>query len=458
MGNSWGEEAQNAETLFERDISGALLTDSGPVNGERIVSGGRYSSCFPVSPLAVATVTAAARELAKFNGAQSLEIDRRLASKWFDMSIRPIGWEMLPTWDSVAGDYKTKDGWIKLHTNAAHHREAALSVLQCAATKEAVAEAVSCWTKDDLETAIVDAGGCAAAMQTTEDWIAHPQGRAVLAEPLIAWPEGEPDSDAPGSLEGIRVLDLTRILAGPIATRFLAGFGAQVLRIDPPGWEEPSLEPEVTLGKRCAALDLHDTSDRSTFEDLLKNADVLVHGYRPGALDALGFGEKARRSIAPNLVDVSLCAYGWSGPWATRRGYDSLVQMSCGIAAEGMRRKGSEKPFPLPVQALDHATGYLIAASVLRGLRAREKNGSRLSARLSLARTAGLLMKDGARNFTEDSLLPETEMDLDVSIEETIWGPARRIKFPIMLNGQETHWPLQAGKLKRHAPVWDTKG
>lgn len=454
MSDNWGNEAEHAERLFEQYISDALYSKPGPVSGERVVSGGRYSSCFPVSPLAVATVTAAAREMARFTGAQSIEINRRLASKWFDMSIRPVGWEMLPTWDTVAGDYKTRDGWIKLHTNAANHREAALSVLQCTATKEAVAEAVFDWMKDDLETAIVGAGGCAAAMRTNEDWMAHPQGQAVLEEPLIAWPEGEPGTGATGSLNGVRVLDLTRILAGPIATRLLAGFGAQVLRIDPPGWEEPSLEPEVTLGKRCAELDLHDPGGRSTFENLLKNADVLVHGYRPGALDALGYGEAARRKIAPKLVDVSLCAYGWSGPWSMRRGYDSLVQMSCGIAAEGMRRKRSDKPFPLPVQALDHATGYLIAASVLRGLSSRQANGKGLSARLSLARTAGLLVKDGAHSFNEDSLKPETEMDLCTSTEETVWGPARRIKFPIKLNGDVPHWPFHAGTLKRHDPVW----
>jgi crotonobetainyl-CoA:carnitine CoA-transferase CaiB-like acyl-CoA transferase len=134
-----------------------------------------------------------------------------------------------------------------------------------------------------------------------------------------------------------------------VATRFLAGLGAEVLRVDPPGWEEPSLEPEVTLGKRCARLDLRGSEGRARLRALLKAADIIVHGYRPDALESLGFGVAERRMLRPGLVDVSLSAYGWSGPWALRRGFDSLVQMSSGIAHEGARTVGSPRPRPLPV-------------------------------------------------------------------------------------------------------------
>jgi crotonobetainyl-CoA:carnitine CoA-transferase CaiB-like acyl-CoA transferase len=178
------------------------------------------------------------------------------------------------------------------------------------------------------------------------------------------------------------VLDLTRVLAGPVATRFLAGYGADVLRIDPPGWNEPGVIPEVTLGKRCARLDLTQAADRATFETLLAEADVLVHGYRPAALERLGYSEAYRRQRNPSLIDVALDAYGWTGPLAGRRGFDSLVQMSCGIADHGMRRQGAGKPVPLPVQALDHATGYLIAAAVVRALIARLSDGRVQQARL----------------------------------------------------------------------------
>jgi hypothetical protein len=135
------------------------------------------------------------------------------------------------------------------------------------------------------------------------------------------------------------------VLADPVASRFLAAYGANVLRIDPPGWEEPGVVPEVTLGKRCARLDLRRAEDRATFEALLSEADILLHGYRPSALDRLGFDSGTRCGLSPGLIAVCLCAYGWSGPWAARRGFDSLVQMSTGIADAGMRWRNADKPF-----------------------------------------------------------------------------------------------------------------
>ena len=178
-------------------------------------------------------------------------------------------------------------------------------------------------------------------MRTSEEWVAHPQGLAVAQEPLINWfssRKTKPKSWAATPkrpLNGLKVLDLTRVLAGPVATRTLAGFGAQVLRIDPPEWEEPNVIPDVTLGKRCTRLDLTHPKDRATFEALLSEADILVHGYRNGALEGLGYGLTERQSLNPNLIEASLNAYGWTGPWATRRGFDSLVQMACGIAEAG---------------------------------------------------------------------------------------------------------------------------
>src|SRR5262244_1012721 len=204
-------------------------------------------------------------------------------------------------------------------------------------------------------------------------WSDHPQGRAVAAEPLIHMvardrvPARNANPPASRPLAGVRVLDLTRVLAGPVASRFLAGYGAEVLRIDPPDWNEPGVVPEVTLGKRCARLDLKTAEGRAAFEALLAQADIFLSGYRPGALDRLGYDAAARRAIAPGLIDVSLCAYGWSGPWAGRRGFDSLVLMSTGIAEAGMRWKSTDVPYPLPVQALDHTTGYLTAATAVRG-------------------------------------------------------------------------------------------
>ena len=440
-------------TVFSSQIASALGQDVSPGPTPRILRDGSLPSYFDVTALATGSWSAAAGELAALTGATSVEIDKRHALLWFDMTVQPLGWDMPSLWDAIAGDYPTADGWIRLHTNALHHRDAALRVLGCEANREAAASRVATWAAADLEHAVVAEGGCAAEMRDLAAWQAHPQGKAVATEPLIRWTtQGESDP-TPIRLDGLRILDLTRVLAGPVATRFLAGFGAQVLRIDPPHWNEPPVEAEVTLGKRCAGLDLTQKADRAQFQALLKQADVLVHGYRPGALEGLGFDAAQRRSENPGLIDVSLNAYGWTGPWSTRRGFDSLVQMSTGIAAEGMARSGAARPTPLPVQALDHATGYLLAAAILRALRVRGQTGRVYQAQLSLARTAHMLIGRGAHDLTPamDEL---NEADLSPAVEETSWGPARRVVFPVTLDERSAQFPLPAGHVRRHDPQW----
>lgn len=404
---------------------------------------GSLPSCFHVADLAVSSLCAASIELAAVTGAKHVQLDRRLAQMWFDMTLRPTGWKIPSAWDPIAGNYQTKDGWIRLHTNAPHHRDAAISVLGCPADRASVEEAVLSWDKGALETAIVEAKGAAAAMMSMDEWAAHPQGQSLAKEPLIAW-DRVGSGAVPRALQGAQILDLTRVLAGPVATRFLAGFGADVLRIDPPTWDEPGIVPEVTLGKRCAGLDLRVAEDRAQFETLLERADILVHGYRPGALEGLGYGPQMRRDFNPHLIEVSLNAYGWTGPWARRRGFDSLVQMSAGLAHEGMIRAGSNAPVPLPVQALDHATGYLMAAAVLRALHLRNQTGEVATARVSLARTAALLTSAGYQ-ATCSSLAPETTRDL--TPESTFWGPARRVTFPVTLDSAGPIWPYSSGPL-----------
>ena len=441
-------------SYFERAIEDALGQDLAPDVGVRILNDAEWPSSFAVSDLAQASISAAAQELGDLKSADDVTVDRRLSSLWFDMTLRPQNWEMPSAWDAIAGVYQTQDGWIRLHTNAPHHRDAALRVLNCKADKDTVAAAVGTWTKTELETAIVDAHGTAAAMHSLDDWAAHPQGMAVAAEPLIDWQtkgEGAP----PVSLTSLKVLDLTRVLAGPVATRFLAGFGANVLRIDPPSWSEPGVEPEVTIGKRCAGLDLTKSEDRTCLENLVKDADLLVHGYRPGALAGLGFGPDRLKELAPHMIEISLCAYGWTGPWSDRRGFDSLVQMSCGIAHEGMKRKRAGHPVPLPVQALDHATGYLMAAAALRALRVRNHSGQISRARLSLARTAALLVDAGPRGF-EGAHIEKRDADFNPVSETTSWGAAQRVRFPVEVDGQPPNWAYPAGFLRRHPAIWLT--
>ncbi len=450
------------------EVMAAIWAGLGGAAGEptrvRFEGTGEAPSVFAVSDLLAASVGAACLAAAELIGSRHGEapcvtVDRRLSLFWCGNPVEPQGWALPPSWDAVAGDYRAADGWIKLHTNAPHHRAAALEVLGAPADRGEVAQAVLRWPAEQLQDEIVVQGGCAAAMRNQVEWAAHPQGGAVAAEPLMHYgsfkapaPRWTVPHDRP--LAGVRVLDLTRVLAGPVATRFLAGFGADVLRIDPPDWDEPALLPGVTLGKRYARLDLRKAADLDTLRNLLRGADVVVHGYRPGALERLGFGAAARQALRPGLVDVSLDAYGWSGPWQGRRGFDSLVQMSSGIAEAGMRLMERDEPAPLPVQALDHATGYLLAAAAVRGLTGVLQGGEGSAARTSLARVAALLTSlptPPRLPFT-----PKGEGDFAPAIEETSWGPLRRLRPPAVVDGAPMRWDLPAMALGTSAAEWRT--
>ena len=444
-GNNW----------FGEQISEALrLNGTMPVD---VAYEGAFqlTSIVDVSGLALATVTAAAQQLAALVGASEVSIDRRRAELWCGMTLKPQKWALPEAWDPVAGNYRTKDGWIRLHTNVPQHLSAALRVLGTDADRDAVAHGVRSWNRLDLEQAVVEAGGVAAAMNGLSDWAAHPQGRAVAIEPLIHWHESSGSEsrlpDFAGSLDGLRVLDLTRVLAGPVATRFLAGFGASVLRIDPPDWREDGLEPEMTLGKACASLDLNEANDRTRFESLLSEAHVVEHGYRPGALDRLGYDDSRRREINPDIIDVSLSAYGRTGPWRERRGFDTIVQVNSGLAQEGMKRFGADRPVQLPIQALDHGTGYLMAAAVLRALRLQRADGRARSAKLSLARTAHLLISNGVRNPIAPT---SSETCATEQAEMTHWGPAHRVAFPVALDGRGPVWLRQAAPFRSAKAEW----
>ena len=452
--------AMLAEILTALDLADDLASR---VN---FTSTDRLPSCFPVSELAVASIGAAAVAVSELVGlisaAPPVCVNYRTASLWFGWSIRPQGWEMPGPWDSIAGDYKARDGWIKLHTNTPHHRTAVLSVLRCEATRDAVAVSVAAWQGNELEDAIISAGGCAARLRSFAEWAGHPQGIAVAEEPLVIWDTpvaamaGQWTPSPVRPLSGLRVLDLTRVLAGPVATRFLAGFGADVLRIDPPGWEEAGVIPEVTLGKRCARLDLKTTSGRDILGELLGQTDILVHGYRSDALEAMGLGAAARQAIRPGLIDISLDAYGHSGPWARRRGFDSLVQFSSGIAAAGMEWRHTEAPVSLPVQALDHATGYLLAAAAIRGVIASTTGSRQTRARLSLARTAKLLFDH--KGFPSDAqFAPAIDQDFAAPVEQTDWGPALRLLPPTEIAGTPMCWTTPATQLGSSAPCWQER-
>ncbi|MEW2288988.1 CoA transferase [Streptomyces sp. NPDC047841] len=293
--------------------------------------------------------------------------------------------------------WRTADGWVRTHANYPHHRSRLLGALglPADASAEEVAGRLAERPARETEEAVVGAGGLAVALRTPREWRAHPQAAEVAARPLVerarldsaparVLPPLDPAAAVLLPAAGLRVLDLTRVLAGPVATRTLALLGADVLRVDAPWLPElPDQHADTGFGKRSATLDL--TAGRDTFEELLRTADVVVTGYRPGALDRFGLAPRALAERHPGLVVAQVSAWGAYGPWGGRRGFDSLVQVATGIAVT----EGSpDRPGALPAQALDHGTGYLLAAAVLRALTEQSYDGGSRLVRLALARTA----------------------------------------------------------------------
>jgi hypothetical protein len=455
------------------DFTTAVGTPEAPLPSTTVeVSGARQvlASVFDVTGFAAATVGAAGSALAELittrtgTPAPPVRVDTRAVAAAFlsERALTPVGWTLPALLDTVSGDYATADGWIRLHTNYAHHRAAALRVLDLGpdADRDDVARCVAATLAATLEADVVAAGGAAAAMHTTAAWRDHPHGEATSDEPLLRIEHGAAapsprwlDGDAGRPLTGVRVLDLTRVIAGPVCTRVLAAFGADVLRIDPPGFDDiPALLPDSTAGKRCAALDLTTDDGRRAVVALLGEADVVVHGLRPGAMEGLGLGPDELAAINPGLTSARLDAYGWQGPWAARRGFDSLVQMSTGIAAAGAAAAGVAAPRPLPAQALDHGSGYLLAAAVLRALAHRARTGEPSHIRASLLATAGALLRLPPPDGPPAG--PWVFEPTDTTPVTTDWGPARAAPCPVTVAGWPPRWELPAGPLGRHPAVF----
>ncbi|MER7959302.1 CoA transferase [Streptomyces sp. NPDC096030] len=333
--------------------------------------------------------------------------------------------------------WKASDGWVRTHANYPHHRAALLSALGVREeSAQAVAAAIAERRAVEVETAAYAAGGLAVALRTPEEWAAHEQGREVAARPLLTRERLDDTAPAGGRRPGpLRVLDLTRVLAGPVATRTLALLGADVLRIDPPRSPElPDQHADTNIGKRTAALDLDRPADRRALDALLDEADVLVTGYRPGALERFGLHR-------PGLVIARISAWGDYGPWGERRGFDSLVQVATGIAAD---EGSADEPGALPAQALDHGSGYLLAAAVLRSLTEQESEGGTRLVRLALAQTGHWLTHALPRYVPEDHLT-ETSGPL---------GLLRQAVSPVRYEGGPTAWSRPTGLQGGDDPVW----
>jgi crotonobetainyl-CoA:carnitine CoA-transferase CaiB-like acyl-CoA transferase len=429
-------------------------------------------SSFRVAVAAQTSVAAtglAAAEIWKLRSGQSQEVavDMRHAvvECRSERYLRVDGKPPPPAWDAIAGVYKTRDGrFVRLHTNFRHHRDAVCKVLNCKPERDDVQAALMQWDAEAFETAAY-AGGCVVSMMRShEEWSATPHAKALAGLPLITiekigdaapkpWPKGE------RPLAGFRVLDLSRVIAGPVAGRTLAAHGADVLLISGPDLPAvPWLTIDTGRGKLASFVELKSEAGRNALRDLLAQADIFSQGYRPRAIASLGFSPEDAARINPGIVYVTLSAYGHVGPWAERRGFDSLVQTSTGFNHAEGQAAGVDGPKELPAQMLDHATGYFMAFGAMMAKARQSRQGGSWQVRVSLAQTGRWLWNLGrvADGFRTEDLKGETVMPFIEQVDSG-FGPLRSVRHSAVLSKTPAFWARPAMPLGSHPPQWPAR-
>lgn len=366
-------------------------------------------------------------------------------------------------WDELSGHYETEDGHVQFHTNFPHHRAALLTVTGCSpsATRADVESIVARAGRFELEQRVCDAGGIAAALRTVEEWNRHPHAAHVAGRPpLLLTPAstatateptrtgktrtaGHPnDGTGPQRpLAGVRVLDLTRVIAGPVAARTLAAYGADVLRIGADRLPVvDSLLPDTTLGKRFAHCDITTSRGRDRLLRLAAEADVVISGFRPGALAARGVGHDDLLEANPDLILARLSAFGADGPWGGRRGFDSITQTTTGVVATETKAFGAERPRPLPCQLLDHGSGFLVALGVVAGLIGRMLSGRGGEIDVSLLTTRNWVDSLGPTDPRAGTGLAETDVAPFLETRPSPFGELRHVRHPGRIDGIEARW------------------
>jgi crotonobetainyl-CoA:carnitine CoA-transferase CaiB-like acyl-CoA transferase len=369
--------------------------------------------------------------------------------------------------DAIMGFYPAKNGrWSYIHANFSNHRAAALRVLGVPEEREAVRMAVAKWDALELEEAIIAAGGAGGMVRSMEEWMQHPQAAAVASLPLLevlrigdSPPEKLPGGDRP--LSGVRVLDLTRVIAGPACARTLAEHGADVLKIS--AAHLPSLgrqELDTGHGKLSACLDLREARNVEALRALVREADVFSQGYRPGTIANRGFSPEALAKLRPGIVAISLCAFSHVGPWASRRGFDTVIQTVSGIAhRQGEVFPGAEPgPQFYPVSAIDFLTGYLMAFGAMVALARRVREGGSWLVRISLAQSGRWLVSRGQVPQAQLNDVPKdfapAEIERWSMTSETPDGRLNHLAPVLQLSETPACWARPTVPLGYHPPVW----
>ncbi len=400
---------------------------------------------------------------------QEIAVDTRQATAslrsghYMQMDGAPVSSDRNP----MMGVYPAMNGrWSYLHCNFPNHRAAALSVLGVEEDREAMARAVAKWDALELEEAIIAANGAGGMVRTMDEWAQHPQGVAVASLPLLeivkigdSPSEKLPDGDRP--LSGIRVLDLTRVLAGPTCARTLAEHGADVLKVT--GAHLPSIghqEYDTGHGKLSTHLDLREPDDLEIMRGLVREADVFSQGYRPGTLAKRGLSPEALAEIRPGIVYVSLSAFSHVGPWASRRGFDTVVQTVSGITNRQGELFIGDSPGPqfYPVSAIDYLTGYLMAFGALVALARRTTEGGSWLVRVSLAQIGRWLVERGQTPETKLHDIPEQftpeELKRWSMTRDTPMGKLGHLGPVVRLSETPPHWSRTSVPLGYNEPVW----
>ncbi|AVT75845.1 carnitine dehydratase [Rhodopseudomonas palustris] len=371
-----------------------------------------------------------------------------------------------PAWDPLAGVYQVKGGrYVRLHTNFPHHRDAVCRVLACEPVRDAVQAALLQWEGEAFETAAYAAGGVVALMRSREEWQALPQAAALDALPLVEitkigeaapkpWPEGR------RPLSGLRVLDLSRVIAGPVAGRTLAAHGADVMLVSSPRLPSiPWLVIDTGRGKLSSFADLTTPEGHAALRELLTEADIFSQGYRPRSLAALGFSPEEAAAINPGIVYVSLSAYGRSGPWAERRGFDSLVQCATGFNHAEGQAAGVAGPKELPMQILDHATGYLMAFGAMIAKARQAREGGSWHVQVSLARTGKWLWEMG--RLPHGLATPEIGQEAVgpyLERAQSGFGTLQAVRHSAVLSATSAAWARPAVPLGTDPAAWPARG
>jgi crotonobetainyl-CoA:carnitine CoA-transferase CaiB-like acyl-CoA transferase len=426
-------------------------------------------SSFRIGAAAQASIAAAGLAAAEFDRqrsgrAQWVSVDMRHAAIEFrsERYLRVNGTAPASFWDPLAGLYTAGGGRrVRLHTNFPHHQAAVLKLLGCPPIRKAVQRKLLSWNAVAFETAAAEQGGVVAAMRSREEWDAHPQAQTLASVPVLQIEKigdapPRPLRSGPRPLSGVRVLDLTRIIAGPVAGRALAAHGAEVMLISSPDlpfvdW----LVKDTGRGKLSAFLDLKTPQGRERLAELVSQADVFLQAYRPGALDALGLAPTQVAALRPGIVYGSLCAYGAVGPWAARRGFDSLVQTASGFNQAEGEAAGVDGGKELPCQALDHATGYLLAFGTMMARARQAREGGSFLVRVSLAATGRWIWQLGrvAHGLAQTDPGLDDVQDL-LQTEASGFGELRGVRHAAILSDTPAAWDRPAVALGTHPPEW----